>query len=191
MWAFGCLVYEMLHGVPAYTGGSIDQIFTRIRQVHHTPYHADLGAQPKALLQALFVKDHAKRLSAEEVMQHTWIVAAQGYVAYQRKPALDKRGASTHPTAQGGAVPPPPSPPHGEAHAPHLVKNEMKPALDNRVSAKGSRKTGNSPPKERVSAASTGVAPQAPPPAQPPSQTPPPPPAQSGSMFSMPKWGAK
>eukprot|EP00966_Prymnesium_polylepis_P255594 5905266-Prymnesium_polylepis.1 len=60
----------MLHGMPAFTGGSVEQLLTRIRAAHHTPFATDLGAQPRALLQALFVKERARRPTADDVLQH-------------------------------------------------------------------------------------------------------------------------
>jgi len=95
MWAFGAVVFEMLHGMPAFTGGSIEQILQRIRDAKHAPFAADLGSQPKSLMQALFVKEPTRRLSAEEVMQHTWIIEAHGYKPFQKKAQLDLRGTRT------------------------------------------------------------------------------------------------
>ena len=44
------VLFEMLHGMFAFTGGSVEQIFTRIRNAHHTPFAPDLHPEAKALI---------------------------------------------------------------------------------------------------------------------------------------------
>jgi len=106
MWAFGCLIFECLHGTPAFTGGAVEQIFVRIRAAAHAKFALDLGALPKSLLKTLFAKDPAHRPTADQICDHAWISTNPSHVydpfSTTRKASLDDGQVKEH---QPGFVP--------------------------------------------------------------------------------------
>jgi len=76
LWAFGAVVYEMIHGHFAFSGASLDQLQSRIRAVNHQPIEKKLSRGPRAIIVGLLVHDPAKRLTAEQVLAKPWVADA-------------------------------------------------------------------------------------------------------------------
>jgi serine/threonine protein kinase len=70
MWAFGALLYEMLHNRIAFTGVSEQQLYQRIRGGNHGAMRKDLSKEVKALIKGLLSPDPASRWSAEKTAAH-------------------------------------------------------------------------------------------------------------------------
>lgn len=66
MWAFGALLFEMLHSRVAFNGVSEQQLYQRIRQGKHCAFRKDIGKSLRATIVALLEVDPTKRLSAEK-----------------------------------------------------------------------------------------------------------------------------
>jgi len=75
-WALGAVVYEMIHGKFAFSGGSLEQVQSRIRAVKHQQIDPQVGRTPKAMIQGLLVYDPLKRLTAKEVLSRPWVANA-------------------------------------------------------------------------------------------------------------------
>ena len=85
MWSAGCLLYAMIVGCVPFIGASIDELHTRILNCEYN-YQRQAGSVQskgngadrysegvKDLITKLLTKDPAKRLSAEEALQHPWL----------------------------------------------------------------------------------------------------------------------
>ena len=66
MWAFGALIYEMLHNKVAFNGVSEQQLYQRIRGGTHTAFKKDISKEVQKLIKGLLVVDAGKRLTAKE-----------------------------------------------------------------------------------------------------------------------------
>ena len=74
MWAYGALVFEMLHGKPAFHGNTLPQLEQRIRAGGaHLPYGC--GGDARALVQACLAERPAQRLDAHAALRHRWLAA--------------------------------------------------------------------------------------------------------------------
>ena len=73
LWALGVVVFEILHGKPAFYGANLEQLETRIRAVSHAPFDAPVSAGARALVQALLKAEPAKRLTAKKALEHSWL----------------------------------------------------------------------------------------------------------------------
>jgi len=69
MWAFGAVIYEMLHGSPAFRGTTHFQVNARIRSAGHAPVAATISAPVRTLLKGLFVPNPSLRLSASAALE--------------------------------------------------------------------------------------------------------------------------
>ena len=76
MWALGCVLFEMLHGLPAFSGGSVEQLFTRIRAANHVPFAPDLPGEARSIISALLTRDPMERLTAAALLDEPWIRSA-------------------------------------------------------------------------------------------------------------------
>jgi len=74
MWSIGVIVYMLLTGSPPFHG-SDDEVLKKIKagSVHWSSRFNRLSTPAKSFLQALLVLDPAKRLSAQEALEHPWI----------------------------------------------------------------------------------------------------------------------
>lgn len=74
-WALGCLVYEMLVGVPPFFNDSRKILFTRIRYVKQR-YPVFLSKEARSLIDCLLEKDWTRRLGSlngvEDVKKHAF-----------------------------------------------------------------------------------------------------------------------
>ena len=76
MWAFGGVLYEMLHGRPAFHGTTVPQIENRIRACGHEGVDKSLSAPCKSVISGLLIVSGSKRLRAPEVIGHGWLAAS-------------------------------------------------------------------------------------------------------------------
>ena len=73
MWAFGALVYEMLHNRVAFNGNSEIQLHQRIRSGKHATFGKGVSKPMRAMIAALLETDSAARLTAEDAQkQKVW-----------------------------------------------------------------------------------------------------------------------
>ncbi len=73
MWALGAVLYEMLHGKPAFYGTTVLQVEERIRACSHGEVRRALSAECKAALHALLQQRPSKRLTSKGVLEHPWL----------------------------------------------------------------------------------------------------------------------
>ena len=72
MWAFGALVYELLHGKPAFHGATLPQVEQRIRQGSaHLTYTC--AADARALVQGCLADRPHQRLDANSALRTKWL----------------------------------------------------------------------------------------------------------------------
>ena len=69
MWAFGALIYEMLHNKIAFTGVSEMQLYQRIRGGNHAAFRKDLPKEVKALIKGLLNPDPTERFGSEKTAE--------------------------------------------------------------------------------------------------------------------------
>ena len=94
LWALGCVLYEMLHGKPAFYGSTAEQLETRIRAVSHEACSKDLTGLARALIGELLVHAPAKRLTAKALCAAPWLTQARkaGAGGTPRVPATPASG---------------------------------------------------------------------------------------------------
>ncbi|KAK9052953.1 hypothetical protein SSX86_029586 [Deinandra increscens subsp. villosa] len=74
-WTLGVLCYEFLYGAPPFEADNQADTFRRIMKVDLTfPSTPHVSTDAKVLIMQLLVKDSAKRLSLEKILQHPWII---------------------------------------------------------------------------------------------------------------------
>lgn len=73
MWAYGCVVYELLHGQYAFHATSKEQLDQRIRACGHQPIHASVPPTARALIKELLVASAGKRLTAKQALANLWL----------------------------------------------------------------------------------------------------------------------
>ncbi|CAI9775347.1 unnamed protein product [Fraxinus pennsylvanica] len=74
-WTFGFLCYEFLYGAPPFEVESQKDKFRRIMKVNpNFPSTLHVSADAKSLMSQLVVKDSAKKLSLQKIMEHPWVV---------------------------------------------------------------------------------------------------------------------
>ena len=64
VWAFGCVLYEALHGYAPFRGETMEQLQLRIKKVSHEPLHRDLTTEARSLLESCLTHDAAARATA-------------------------------------------------------------------------------------------------------------------------------
>lgn len=75
-WSFGCIVYEMLVGIPPFYSTNRDQMFKNIWN-HEADFPENMSPEARDFIEKLIEKDPKDRLGAseedaEEVMSHKW-----------------------------------------------------------------------------------------------------------------------
>ena len=73
MWALGAVLYEMLHGRPAFAGETMEVLQHRISKASHAQLAASLSPGPKGLVRSLLQPDPAMRLTAHAVADNSWV----------------------------------------------------------------------------------------------------------------------
>lgn len=73
MWAFGCMVYELMHGRPCFVAPTMDDLDLRIKNGFNAPWAQRVPKACRQLILGLVVKDPARRLSAAQVLESEWV----------------------------------------------------------------------------------------------------------------------
>ncbi|RWR80704.1 serine/threonine-protein kinase Aurora-3-like protein [Cinnamomum micranthum f. kanehirae] len=74
-WTLGILCYEFLYGFPPFEAETQEDTFRRIVKIDLSfPSTPPVSAEAKDLINRLLVKNSAKRLSLEKILEHPWIV---------------------------------------------------------------------------------------------------------------------
>ncbi|KAM7260774.1 hypothetical protein ACFE04_026249 [Oxalis oulophora] len=74
-WTLGILCYEFLFGKPPFEAESQRDTFQRIMKIDLSfPSDPPVSDEAKDLISRLLVKDSAKRLSLQKILEHPWIV---------------------------------------------------------------------------------------------------------------------
>ena len=72
MWAFGALLYEMLHNKIAFKGVSQQQLHQRIRSGKHASFRKGMSRDVMKLIGAMLVVDPDKRLKSSDAAEVKW-----------------------------------------------------------------------------------------------------------------------
>lgn len=75
LWSCGVIMYILLCGVPPFYGDTDDEIYARVKEGKFSmdgPEWEDISPEAKDLIKSLLRKDIAKRLSAEQALNHPW-----------------------------------------------------------------------------------------------------------------------
>eukprot|EP00908_Phaeocystis_cordata_P004389 Transcript_14774.p1 GENE.Transcript_14774~~Transcript_14774.p1 ORF type:complete len:435 (-),score=145.79 Transcript_14774:912-2084(-) len=73
MWALGAMLYEMLHGKPAFRGASMEQLKLRIMRVSHEPFAPTTTTGAKSLVRELLQQSVEGRATARDCAMHSWL----------------------------------------------------------------------------------------------------------------------
>jgi len=76
MWSLGVIVYILLGGYPPFIEQNQRELFRKIRKGHyefHEEYWGSVSDDAKDLISCLLTVQPAKRLSAEEALNHKWM----------------------------------------------------------------------------------------------------------------------
>jgi calcium/calmodulin-dependent protein kinase I len=76
MWSVGVIIYILLSGYPPFYADSAPALFKKIMDVKYDfddMVWDDISDDAKDLIQHLLVKQSAKRFSAREVLEHSWL----------------------------------------------------------------------------------------------------------------------
>ncbi|QPG76491.1 hypothetical protein FOA43_003880 [Brettanomyces nanus] len=71
IWAFGCIVYQMIAGKPPFKAGNEYQTFQKVIKVQYA-FSAGFPAVIRDLVKQILVKKPSDRLTVEEVKNHYW-----------------------------------------------------------------------------------------------------------------------
>ena len=86
MWSLGVIVYILLGGYPPFIEQNQRELFRKIRKGQyefHEEYWGSVSDDAKDLISSLLTVQPAKRLSAEEALQHKWMVKDASVLAGQ------------------------------------------------------------------------------------------------------------
>ena len=67
MWSFGTIVYELIHGRPAFDGETMAALSLQIRRVVHRAFRPSLSAAAQALLRACLVREPMMRAGPRQM----------------------------------------------------------------------------------------------------------------------------
>jgi calcium/calmodulin-dependent protein kinase I len=76
-WSIGVIVYVMLCGYPPFYEESNEKLFEKIKTADYefaSPYWDDISDYAKDLISKLLIADPKKRLDADQILAHPWIV---------------------------------------------------------------------------------------------------------------------
>ena len=96
MWALGAVLYEMLHGRPAFAGETMEVLQHRISKASHAQLAASLSPGPKGLVRSLLQPDPAMRLTAHAVADNSWVGPDRPPGSPPGSPPLAKPAARPH-----------------------------------------------------------------------------------------------
>ena len=74
MWSVGVLLYVILAGELPFGSSQLSQQILRAEVSFEKPVWKGVSDMAKDLIRRLIVRDPAHRLTAEEALQHPWIV---------------------------------------------------------------------------------------------------------------------
>lgn len=77
VWSVGVILYVMIAGVPPFYGETAAEIFEAVLRgnLRFPPrIFREVSAEAKDLLRKMICRDVSKRLSAEQVLRHPWIL---------------------------------------------------------------------------------------------------------------------
>ena len=75
-WSIGVILYILLCGFPPFFADTNQALFEQIMVCKYeftSPYFDDISSMAKELISGLLVKDPKKRLTADEILEHTWM----------------------------------------------------------------------------------------------------------------------
>lgn len=81
MWSAGVVLYILLGGYPPFWSESEPLLFEQIRQgafTYNDPVWKTVSSSAKDLIGKLLIVDPAKRLTASQALQHTWVAGKLG-----------------------------------------------------------------------------------------------------------------
>ena len=81
MWAFACVVYEILENKPAYRGSSMEQLNIRIMRGSHEAFTEATPPPARSLIKGLLQVDVANRMPAAKALAHPWFGAQAARIA--------------------------------------------------------------------------------------------------------------
>ena len=73
VWAMGAMVFEMLHGRPAFNGVSLPQVEMRIRDATKSLAFEVDSPDAKAFVKACLTASPAQRLDVHAALKHRWL----------------------------------------------------------------------------------------------------------------------
>jgi calcium/calmodulin-dependent protein kinase I len=76
-WSLGVIIYVMLCGFPPFYDEDNDKMFELIKKGNYdfpSPYWDEISSSAKDLISKLLVVDPKRRLSADEVLNHEWLI---------------------------------------------------------------------------------------------------------------------
>ena len=77
VWALGVFLFTMLCGCFPYRGATDEELYGKISNAEYKvpiDFHSSLSAEAIDLLASLFTIDGEKRISAKEILNHSWLV---------------------------------------------------------------------------------------------------------------------
>jgi calcium/calmodulin-dependent protein kinase I len=81
-WSLGVILYVMLCGFPPFYHDDNDSLFELIKEGKFefpSPYWDNVSDNAKDLVCKLLVYDNSKRLSAEQILKHSWLSGDNDY----------------------------------------------------------------------------------------------------------------
>jgi len=93
LWSVGVITYLLLCGFPPFYGDSLPEVFEQIMKADFDfpePYWNDISKEAKDFIQKLLVVDAKVRLTAQQAMQHTWILKGGPANPLSIKPKLQE-----------------------------------------------------------------------------------------------------
>jgi len=93
LWSVGVITYLLLCGFPPFYGDGLPEVFEQIMKAEYDfpePYWDDISSEAKDLINHLLVVDPAKRLTADQALQHPWITHGGSDKILNTKPELEK-----------------------------------------------------------------------------------------------------
>jgi serine/threonine protein kinase len=87
MWAFGAMLFEMVHNRLAFNGVSEQQLYQRIRECKVTPFRKDVCKGLKSLIMGMLTVDPSKRTSSKKAANLSFFVNANSLTTRREKVA--------------------------------------------------------------------------------------------------------
>lgn len=78
MWSIGVITYILLGGYPPFHDDNMRKLFKKIKKgefTFHVEYWKNISTEAKDLISGLLTVDTKKRLTAQDVLKHPWLLA--------------------------------------------------------------------------------------------------------------------